>query len=278
MAVIGPVFIDGRRVAPDDATVSVFDIGLQRGYGCFETLRSYSGKPFRMGPHLDRLAGSAAMLRMALPDRDQLEAWTIDRASEGDVAVKIFVTGGTDPTRPGDGSRTIVFAEPLPDLSAPARLLPLPAPWHPDGRRSELTGAKTFSYATNIAARLAAVEAGYDDALLIGSSGHVLEGPTSGIGWITGETLHTPSLDLGVLASVTVGAVLDVAGSVGLDATRGEYMIDDALDADAVIVMSTLSEVRPVDRIGERRLGTSDIVDRLRKAFFELVAKEAGAS
>jgi branched-subunit amino acid aminotransferase/4-amino-4-deoxychorismate lyase len=53
------------------------------------------------------------------------------------------------------------------------------APWHPDGAVSEFTGAKALAYGPNVAARIHAKAEGYGDALLVGGSGTVLEGPTN---------------------------------------------------------------------------------------------------
>lgn len=274
MSVIGPVLVNGEPVSPEAATISALDIGFQRGYGCFETMRSYTGYPFRMAQHLDRLEASAAKLRMGLASRAELEKWSASCAGEGDVAVKLFVSGGRDADAPGFQSATVVYAESLPDLAGPVRLMPLAAPWHPDGLASELTGAKTLSYAPNIAARLAAIDAGFDDALLIGSSGHVLEGPTSGIGWIKDNRFYHPTLELGVLASVTVAAVVELAPTIGLELCPGHYELAQLLDADEVIVMSTLSEVRPVAAVGDHVVGTGGVADQLRAAFADLVAAE----
>ncbi len=271
---MGPVLVDGEPVDPAGAAVSVFDIGFQRGYGCFETLRSYGGVPFRMSQHLDRLEHSANLLRMPLPDRDDLERWVTKVATAGDVAVKLYVTGGRDAADPGVKSTTVVFAEELPDLSAPARLLPVRAPWHPGGRWSELTGAKTLSYAPNMAARLTATAAGYDDALLLGADEHVLEGPTYSIAWMSGVALHHPHPDLGVLASVTAGAVLDIAPKVGLEPHPGRFRLADVLAADEVIVMSTLSEVRPVGAIGDAAKQPGPLTAALAGALAQLVARE----
>ena len=59
MSVLGSILVDGVPYAEADATISVLDIGLQRGYGCFESVRSYAGKPFRLEHHIDRLESSA---------------------------------------------------------------------------------------------------------------------------------------------------------------------------------------------------------------------------
>ena len=140
--VIGGVLIDGEMIPAIDASLSVLDVGLLRGYGCFEALRSYDGRPFRSGAHVDRLRASAGLLDIELPDDRLLDEWIADRsAAGGNCVVKVVVTGGVDPLRPGTDTHVIAFAEPIPHMGVSLRALPVAAPWHADGLFSELTGA-----------------------------------------------------------------------------------------------------------------------------------------
>jgi branched-chain amino acid aminotransferase len=276
MPSLGPVLIDGTAVAPADAAVSVFDIALQRGFGCFEALRAYQGAAFRQQAHLDRLERSAAALGLPLPPRADLDAWVSDRSAEGDAVVRVVVTGGTDSHASGEGSRVIVFAEPMPDLAPEMTLLPVAAPWHPDGEVSELTGAKTLSYGPNFAARLAATAAGFDDALLVGRSGRVLEGPTYSIAWVCDGVVETPSLDLGILASVTRAAVIEVAEGIGFEVREGHFPLTRVGEAAEVMLLSTVKEVTPVVRLGETVVARGPVVARLQEGFTALVRRELG--
>ena len=274
MNVIGQVLIDGERVAPGDATISVFDIALLRGFGCFESLRAYDGIAFRQKEHIDRLERSADALGIALPDRDEMESWVADRSSEGNCTVRVVVTGGTDEKGSGEGSRFIVFAEPLQPVAETISLLPVEAPWHPDGSQSELTGAKTLSYGPNVAARFHAKAEGFGDALLYGRSGNVLEGPTNTVAWVTNGVFETPSLELGILASVTRQAVLDVAARLGIPVVEGAFPLARLLDADEVMALSTLREVQPVTRVGAVEKEVGPITRRLQDGLLELIREE----
>ncbi len=276
MSVLGPILIDGLAVPEGEATISVLDIGLQRGYGCFESVRSYGGEPFRLAQHLDRLESSAAIMRMPLPARADLEAWVRDRAAEGDCSIRVIVTGGIDAEQPGVASRTIVIASSLPTIPPQIRLQPRVAPWHPDGRVSELTGAKSLSYGPNLAARLAAVADGFDDALLYSPGGDVLEGPTYSIGWIVGDRFELPGPELGVLAGVTSAAVCEVAPVAGLEVAPGRYPLDRLFAADEVVAMSTLRAVRPVVALGDTALAPGPMAETLNDLYERLVAAELG--
>jgi len=142
---IGSVLMNGVITDPADAAVSVFDIGFQRGYGCFEAMRSYGGDIFRLDDHLDRLQRSADHLRIELPTRSVLRSWCTDTATGGDGVIRVYVTGGLDASVPGTGNVTVVYLESVPVLPQFVRLDLLDAPWHADGHVSELTGARPRS-------------------------------------------------------------------------------------------------------------------------------------
>jgi branched-chain amino acid aminotransferase len=275
MDVIGDIFVNGAPVAPGDAVISVLDIGFMRGYGCFEALRSYDGRPFRAAAHLDRLEASAAALRLPPINRGALEAAVKDRASAGgDCIVRVFVSGGVDVRSLGSGATTVVLAEAMPAPKISVRIEPRPAPWHSDGVAWELTGAKTLSYGPNLNAHLNAQHDGFDDALLLGRTGLELEGPTFSIGWVTNGIVETPCMDLGILDSITRGAVIDVAGRLGIDLVEGEYDLDRVLDSDEAFVMSTVKEVTPVVAVGDDTLSPGPITARLARGFRDLVTAE----
>lgn len=278
MAVIGQVLIDGEPVAAEEATISILDVGFQRGYGCFEALRVYRGKAFRQGPHLDRLARSAAKLHLPVPDRADLDAWcTAIAASSEESVVRIFVSGGIDPYNLGTSSHTILLAEEPPSEPQPAVALQSRiAPWHTDSEWFELTGAKALSYGFNLAASNEARRAGFDDALLVGRSGNVLEGPNFSIGWIKDGAFRTPALDTGILESITRRAAIEVAERAGITVTEGIFDLEEVLDADEVLALSTVKEISAVRRVDDREYADGPVTARLSAGFAALVEEELG--
>ena len=275
MAVIGRVLIDGEFFDAESASISVLDVGFQRGYGCFEAVRAYDGRMFRLDAHLDRLEQSAAKLHLPVPDRDDLVVWcTTVAEAAGDSVVRILVSGGTDPRKLGTNSRTVVVAETVPPQPPTLSLQSRIAPWHTDGDWFELTGAKALSYGFNLAASVEAQSAGYDDALLIGRSGNVLEGPTFSVAWMTDDTFHTPSLEIGILESITRQASIEVAERVGIPVVEGVYDLDDVFGAAEVVALSTVKEVHPVGRVDDREFVPGPATAALAAGFAELVADE----
>jgi branched-subunit amino acid aminotransferase/4-amino-4-deoxychorismate lyase len=271
---IGPVLINGELVQPADAAVSVFDIGFQRGYGCFEAMRSYGGVPFRAAQHVERLARGAADLRIAIPPASEIREWCARVAAPGDGVVRVFVTGGTDVKSPGTNSVVVVFMEPIPAIASGIRLDVLTAPWHADGQTSELTGAKTLSYGPNLAATISARSRGFDDAALVGQQDVVLEGPTFSLGWVTAGTVCTPGLDSHILASITRQATLEVANEMGIPTLEQRFFRSDLVEADEVFIMSSVREVLSVVAVGDVDLDPGPVTAQLQEGFHRLVAKE----
>ena len=262
---ITSVLINGE---PGDGRIEVFDSSVLRGDGCFEVLRSYNGKPFCLDEHLDRLARSARLLDIDLPPREHLAHWVETVSSEvGDGAVRVVVTRGPALPWSEPDPKVIVFAHPWERPQGPARLLPVTAPWHSGGVDWELAGAKLLSYAPNLAASRRARGEGFDDALLLTVDGWVLEGPTFSVAWVVDGVLETPSLELGILGSITRRVVLEDARNLELEVVEGRWGLDRLAAASEVMALSTIREVQPVGAVGERRWEPGPVTKRLAEAF-----------
>ncbi len=260
------VLIDGRESDPAAASVSVFDWGVVRGDGCFEALRSYGGVAFAVDAHLDRLWNSAGVLGMdgTLPDRGAIAGWIAAVAADGgDCLVRVVATRGGSDALIDAPPRLIVFWEQLPDLSESMSLAEISAPWHPGGFPWELAGVKGLSYGPNMASMRMARAAGFDDALLISREGMMLEGPTNSVGWVVDGVVETPSLDLGILSSITRTEALLAAEELGIDVTEGRFPTSRLDEAQEFFVLSTVKEVMPVTRVGPRLFPIGPVTMRL---------------
>jgi branched-subunit amino acid aminotransferase/4-amino-4-deoxychorismate lyase len=268
--VITGVLINGRE---SDGRIPVTDSAVLRGDGCFEVLRSYSGRPFALPEHLDRLEGSAGAMRIDLPSRNDLARWIADIAAElGDGAVRVVVTRGSSVPGIEAPSNVIVFGHTWdhgPDVTT---LLPVVAPWHAAGAKWDLAGAKVTSYAPNMAASRRAQDSGHDDALLLSTEGTVLEGPTFSVGWVVDGVLETPTLELGILDSITRRFVFDAAARLGLPIVEGKWPLDRVEEAGEVMVWSTIREVQAVGAVGNTRFTPGSVTQELAVAFSTMVA------
>lgn len=254
-----------------EGAVSVADSSVLRGDGCFEVLRSYRGRPFALEEHLDRLARSAKSLQIPLPERQLIAEWVSTIAAEcGDCAVRIVVTRGS--ALPGDSAEplVIVFGHAVGDGEGPATLLPVAAPWHAAGVDWELAGAKTLSYAPNVAATRRAAAEGFGDALLTTVERTILEGPTFSIAWVVDGVVETPGLDLGILDSITRRVMLELAGKLGIEVVESTWPLDRLAAANEVMALSTVREIQPVAAVGDLHFPEGPVTADLARLFYQL--------
>jgi 4-amino-4-deoxychorismate lyase len=136
-----------------------------------------------------------------------------------------------------------------------------------------LPGVKSTSYAVNMAAEAEARRRGVDEALFVDGDDVVLEGTVTNVWWRTGETLYTPSLDLGILAGVTRATLLELAPGCGYGVEEGSYPLERLLSAEEAVTSSSIREVMPLVEIDGRTLARGPAADRLQSALRELAAK-----
>lgn len=266
---LSPILING---VVSDGMIPVTDSSVLRGDGCFEVLKAYAGKPFALDGHLDRLEKSAGKLEIDLPPREDIASWIVQTSEAlGDCAVRVVVTRGSAvPGVEGD-SKVIVFGHDWPADPGSARLFPVVVPWHAAGIEWDLAGAKILSYAPNLAATRRAKKEGYDDAVMMTVDGLILEGPTFSVGWVIDDVLETPSLDLGILDSITRKVVLDLAADLGITIVEGRWGIDRVAEAGEMMALSTVREVQAVSRFGDLHFEPGPMTARLNKAFLEVI-------
>ena len=118
-----------------------------------------------------------------------------------------------------------------------------------------LPGVKSTSYAVNMAAEAEARRRGADDAVFLADGGVVLEAPISNLWWRSGDTLFTPSVEVGVLAGVTRATILELAPDAGYRVSEGTFTVDELRGADEAFTSSSIREVLPVVELDGRPIG-----------------------
>lgn len=250
-------WIDGRLVPLYEAALPLLTDGLLRGDGGFETIGVWSGRPFRLESHLDRLDASLAALDLPRPDRPRLREaveMLLAGAPGEDAALRCYVLAG--------GAHIVTLdAQPVrPDI---ASLSTQPAPWiRPLGTYGP-AGAKTLSYAPNMAALRRARAAGADDALLVSLEGWLLEGTTFAVLWVRDGVLRAPDLELGVIDSISRAALLEMAADQGIAVEQGRWPLDDLAAATEVLVSSSVRPCTAIRRVDDWRFDGPGPVCRL---------------
>ena len=139
-----------------------------------------------------------------------------------------------------------------------------------------LPGVKSTSYAVNMAAEAEAKRRGADEAVFVDAEGVVLEGTVTNVWWRSGETLVTPSLELGILAGVTRAALLELAGALGYAVEEGAYPLGDLYDADEAFTSSSVREVMPLVEVDGRPLGRGPASGELQEALRAAAVADTG--
>jgi 4-amino-4-deoxychorismate lyase len=134
-----------------------------------------------------------------------------------------------------------------------------------------LPGVKSTSYAVNMAAEAEARRRGADDAVFVDLDGTVLEGPVTNVWWRRGETLFTPSLDLGILAGVTRAALIELAEG-RWQIVEGRFASTDLSAADEAFTSSSVRELMPIASVDGAPLGRGPAADELQAALREAAA------
>src|SRR5215211_5336641 len=262
---------------PGPPALDPLDLALVRGEAVFEAMKVYGGRPFRQEAPPARLTASARAIELPLPeDLEALAARAVAAAGQGDAILRLICTKGPEGTgepqggapvdRDGPGGGPVAFAicTDVPasfeeDRRRGLRLVLLTTATDPLLRAASpwlLAGVKTISYATNMAAQRAARAAGADDAVLVGLGGELLEAPTASLWWRSGQTLHTPSLELGILAGITRAVLCELAPSLGLKVLEGVYTAEDLAAADEAFLSSSTRELMPVIEVDGAPIAT----------------------
>lgn len=252
--------VDGSIGPTGEATIGLADDGLYRGDGAFEVIRLYHGRPFALDEHLDRLERSAAAIELPVERRrfaTEIGA-LLERNGDQDAQLRLIVTRG---------GRRIALIEPLADYGETTRLATVT--YQPS---VILTGVKSLSYAANMQATRIAKARGADEALLVRPDGIVLEAPTSTIFWVSAGALRTPSLETGILDSITRRVLVGA-----LDVVEGELRLDDVLGADEAFLASTTREVQPVTAIDGVEYEPGSHTAAAREAFARAIEQAMGA-
>lgn len=253
------VNLEGEVLDPDTPVLTADDVGAIRGDGVFETLLVREGELCNLARHLNRLVNSAKMLELPAQDPDVWEtaAETAAHAwgDRGEGMMRWVLTRGRED---GGNATAFITVAPVPDRIARARAegisvmtlqrghsveLNQPAPW-------QLLGAKTLSYATNMAALRFAQRNHADDVIFLSSERRVLEGPRSTVVIVRGDHLLTPPVSSGILPGTTQQAMFDIAPQHGFTTEAKPLLAADLITADGIYLVSSVAlavRVRELD-------------------------------
>jgi branched-chain amino acid aminotransferase len=281
--------MDGTFVDWDKAQVHVLSHTLHYGLGAFEGIRCYhtanGSAIFRLQEHVDRLYGSAHIAGMKIPfTRDELQQAIIDTVKINEVQ-ECYI-------RPlvylGYGEMGIN------NRHNPVNVAIAVWPWGAylgEGALAEgirvcvssftrhhvnvmMTKAKIVgNYANSQLAKMEAIAAGYDEALLLDVQGNISEGSGENIFIVRRGELKTPPLT-SILEGITRNSIIDLARHLGLQVQESIFSRDELYIADEAFFTGTAAELTPIREVDNRTIGggrPGPVTHKLQQAFFRVV-------
>ena len=267
--------INGKEVKKEDFNIPVENLAIWRGDGIFEAIAIHNGYLFAIDKHMERFAKSAEKMFFDDIDFTKIKEDLISIASKFDNGyMRVIIGRGTDK----DKSDVYIFYQDLINFPESFSLQSQKAHWQSGGDFSldevENIGSKTISYAMNINQTRLAQKSGYTDSLLLNKDGIVLEGPTFCVSWIIDNKIYAPSLDLGILDSITRRTLIDIAKEAGLDLKIENIHINDIYNVDTVFALSTAKHGIFVSQIDDQTYTEDPLLEIIRQSFTDFIEKE----
>lgn len=283
------IYIKGKFYEKKDAKISVFDHGLLYGDGVFEGIRSYNRLVFKLKEHIDRLYESAhsIMLEVPLTKPEMIKAVlsTLKANNLKDAYIRLIVTRGEgdlglDPRKCKGNSTVIIIADKIalyPDKFYKEGLEIITVPTIRNLPEALNPQIKSLNYLNNILAKIEAVSAGYDEAIMLDSLGYVAECTGDNIFIVKNNHLYTPPQCMGTLRGITRDSVLEIARKNNISVHEHVLTRHEVYISDECFLTGTAAEIIPVVKVDGRIIGTGKpgkVTLNLMKKFRELTKKQ----
>jgi branched-chain amino acid aminotransferase len=279
------IYLDGKLLPKEDATISVYDHGLLYGDGVFEGIRVYGGKVFLLKEHVDRLYESANSIRLAIPLSREAMAKAVQETVAANIAggvdvgyVRLVVTRGVGSLgldiRKTSNPSVIIIADTITLYSDEIykngmKLVTASTIRNHSGALSPRV--KSLNYLNNILAKIEGTDAGSVEALMLNHKGEVAECTGDNVFIVKDGILKTPPPDAGILEGLTRNAVMQIARDAGYDVRESTLVRHDIFTADECFLTGTAAEVIAVVSLDGRQIGdgkpgpvTRDLLERFR--------------
>ncbi len=290
----GKIWMDGKMVEWRDAKIHVLTHTLHYGCGAFEGVRAYNTANgtaiFRLEEHTERLFNSAKILRMHIPfskqeimdvQRDVVRANKLESCYIrplvwiGDKKLGVSPKGNTIHLMVAAWAWGAYLGEE--GLKKGIRVKTSSYTRH--HVNITMTQAKAVSnYTNSILANMEVTDEGYDEALLLDTSGFVSEGAGENIFVVKNDVIYTPDLSAGALSGITRNTVFHIAQDLGIEVVQKRITRDEVYISDEAFFTGTAAEVTPIRELDRIPMGKDDyvgsrgpITEKIQSAFFDIV-------
>ena len=278
------VILNGEVVQENQALISPFNRGMMYGDGCFETIRSYSGKFLGWDMRFERLKGGLDYLNIDAPFTSQelkeqvLSLLSKNSLSKADAMIRLqcWRKGGRGYTPSSSEANWMIQASALSKhhnainlILAETRCIPSVAL----ERKYKLSNGLNY-----IKAAQEAKEKSGDDSLMLTVNGKISETTSANIFWVKGDKVFTPSVECYLLPGVTRSIVINVIQSLGIQIEEGVFDLGAIEEAEAVFCTNSLKEISEVQSLDEHRFEVSHpLVQKIKTGFNRFKEQELEA-
>lgn len=271
----GHIWIDGSFYKWDEAKIHVLTHSLHYGTAVFEGIRCYNTVKgpaiFRLEDHVNRLFNSAKIYFMNIEfSKEQIEDAIIDttkknRIDECYIRPLAYFGYGKMGINPLSNKVSVAIAlwrwdEYLKKEDVNHGVRVMVSGWmRIDARTMPIHAKATANYANSALARIEAIKAGFDEALMLNTDGMVVEASGENIFIVKNNVLITPPTASGALEGITRDTVLRLAKDDNIVTEIRDISKDELYLADEVFLTGTAAEIKAVGEIDNRRIGNGGI-------------------
>lgn len=287
------IWFDGKLVPWEEAQVHVLTHSLHYGSAIFEGIRAYAcadgaSEIFRLPEHAKRMVNSAKILRMQLPYTAEelakacVETVEANGLREGYIRPLSFVGYGEMGVYPGNNPvQTIIAVWPWGAYLGPEALEKgisiktstfARSPVNSNMSRAKASG----NYINSILAKIEAKEDGYDEAVMLDTSGFVSEATGENIFIVRDGIIKTTPLT-SILGGITRDSIIRLAKDLGYEVAEQLFTRDELYTADEAFFTGTAAELTPIREVDHRVIGLGrrgPVTKRLQEEFFRIVKGE----
>ncbi len=289
MQALSKIWMDGKFVDWDDAKVHVLTHGLHYGYAVFEGIRCFSTPDgpaiFRLSEHMERFMNSAKIYRMNLGYSPKelsevcvglVRANGVKECYVRPIAYTAYGEMGLNPLH-SKIAVSIASWEWVSYLGKKAQERGVRAAvssWvRIDPRALPIQAKCSANYANSALAKMEALSAGYDEAIMLNSHGVVAEGPGENVFRVKDEILSTPPASSGILRGITRDTIIQFARDLKIKFYRNDSTKEELYTSDELFFSGTAVGIAKIREVDGRRIGNSvfPITDRMQKLYAGVV-------
>jgi branched-chain amino acid aminotransferase len=288
---VDKIWMDGELVDWDDARIHILTHSLHYGCGVFEGIRAYATAQgpavFRLTDHINRLFDSAQIFFIDIPfSREELieatkETVRVNGLESCYIRPIVYLGYGemglnTLPCPVNVSIAVWPWGSYLGDEGLKHGVRMKISSWQRHDPNAMPPAAKgTGMYINSSMAKIEALKAGYDEAILLSPQGYVSECTGENIFVVRHGRIITPPLSAGALEGITQSSVMTIARDLGLECEVGSILRSDLYIAEEAFLTGTAAEVVPIRSVDDRELGEpGPITRKIQETYFATVKGE----